>query len=135
MGPGPFRDGDGDGGFGHGFGHGYWHHGGPLWLPLALFAANLLWPFVIGLLALAVMRALGQPKPERVEPPPREPTAMELLRERYVLGDIDALTFEDMVYHVLQSERIEREQAFWRALPGAPHESEAPTLPRVYPVD
>lgn len=129
MGPGPFGDGSGERGFGE-----FGHHGGPLWLPLALFAANLLWPFVIGLLALATMRVFGQSKPESVEAP-QEPTAMEMLRERYVLGDIDAMTFEDMVYHVLRSEQIEREQLFLRALPGAPPESEQPTLRETYLVD
>lgn len=120
--------------FHHDFGHGY--PGMSLWWPLLIWAANLLWPILLALIALAVIRVFGEPKPERVEPPPPEPTAMELLRQRYVLGDIDAGTFEDMVSHVLRSEQREREQAFLRALPPyAQPQPEQPTRQHVYPAD
>ena len=36
-----------------------------------------------------------------------EPSAAELLRRRYVTGEIDTLTFEDMLHHVLNSEQRE----------------------------
>jgi uncharacterized membrane protein len=36
------------------------------------------------------------------------PSAIELLRRRYVIGQIDLVTFEEMVYHVLESEQHER---------------------------
>lgn len=38
------------------------------------------------------------------------PSAIELLRRRYVIGQIDLVTFEEMVYHVLKSEQHERLQ-------------------------
>jgi len=112
MPPGPYPHGDGDwhGGYGHG--------GGPPWLPLAIWAVTVVGPFALGLIAWVFVALFGhEPRPAAAPAPPR--TAMELLRERFVLGDIDARTFEDLVGRLLESERWEREQAFLRALP--PH--------------
>jgi hypothetical protein len=103
---------------GRGFDH--WHHGGPPWLPLAIWAMSVVGPIAFGLVAWAFVSLFGREAPPATLPKPApQRTAMELLRERFVLGDIDAHTFEDHVYRLLEAERWEREQAFLRALP--PH--------------
>jgi putative membrane protein len=78
--------------------HGMW-----LLLPLLLFS-KLFWILILALLIWALLRRLrGGPMPfYRHEPsshpgvPPVQPSAMEILRQRYARGEIDAVTFEQM---------------------------------------
>jgi len=75
--------------WGYGFG---W--GGMFLMLLSL----LLWVLVIGLLVWALIRWLAPRAPGSGWPGsgPAGPTAMEILRQRYARGEIDAATFEQM---------------------------------------
>lgn len=90
------------------------HFGGPGWLPLLFTGATLLWliaPFAITAAYLwwrsrrpALAAApLTQPLIED------DPSAFELLRRRYVVGEIDAPTFEGMTERLLVSEHLEKQ--------------------------
>jgi hypothetical protein len=78
---------------------------------LLLSGLSLLpWLAVLGLLAWAALRSWSQQR----SAPQTEPalgvagtSAAELLRLRYVLGEIDAVTFEEMLEHILASEARE----------------------------
>jgi hypothetical protein len=92
--------------------HYFYGFGGPAlpaWAMVAMFALSVLpWLVVPGLLVWAASRwwAMQQPRAESlIEPPPI--SAAELLRQRYVLGEIDATTFEEMLERVLYSETQE----------------------------
>lgn len=96
----------------------HWHHfydygGGsalPAWATVAMFALSVLpWLVVPGLFVWAASRwwAMQQPKVEPAIEPPPPISAAELLRQRYVLGEIDAATFEEMLERVLHSEAQE----------------------------
>jgi uncharacterized membrane protein len=83
--------------------------GSPWWVFAHLLATMMplmFWVALVGLVAWLATRA-AQP-PERQVLQPRTPSAIELLRQRYVLGEIDALTFEEMVERVMASEAAER---------------------------
>lgn len=78
---------------------------------LLLSGLSLLpWLAVLGLLAWAALRSWArQPVAPQAEPTfgVGGTSAAELLRLRYVLGEIDAATFEEMLEHVLASEARE----------------------------
>lgn len=106
MGPTPI-----DGGFHH-FNGGGFGAGGPAFAgpTLALAATSLfwlagltwlLWPWICS--RLQARRRPDRPL-EAAEPP-----SVELLRQRYVLGQIDAFAFEDMLNHLLVSQAREQE--------------------------
>jgi uncharacterized membrane protein len=61
----------------------------------------VLWPWI-----QSRLRGGTPPAQPAAEP---EPTAVELLRQRYVLGQIDAFTFEEMLDHLLGSQVRERD--------------------------
>jgi hypothetical protein len=61
----------------------------------------LLWPWI-----QSRLRGGTPPAEWAAEP---EPTAAEMLRQRYVLGQIDAITFEEMLDHLLVSQVRERD--------------------------
>ena len=61
----------------------------------------LLWPWI-----RSRLRGGAQPAEPAADP---EPSAVEILRQRYVLGQIDAFTFEDMLDHILVSQVRERD--------------------------
>lgn len=93
----------GGGGFGGGF-------GGPA---LALTAMTvfwlaaltwLLWPWI-----QSRLRGAGQPAESAGPVEAAQPTAVELLRQRYVLGQIDAFSFEEMLDHLLVSQAREHD--------------------------
>lgn len=80
------------------------------WLSALLTGLSLLWWIAVPLLLFWVgSRMLGQRQPQ---PEPRlQPagaSASELLRQRYVMGEIDAATFEHMLERVMLSEAQER---------------------------
>lgn len=95
------------------FGHGF--YGGPHWSlfeRLLMGGLSLLsilfWLAVLGAIAWAVLRVVRQ---RRAAPPityANEPSALELLRRRYALGEIDVETFEAMTVQLLVSEERER---------------------------
>lgn len=73
----------------------------------ALFTLlSLLWIAVPLLLAWAAIRA-ARPQPVIAAAEEPQISAMEMLRRRYVLGDIDETTFEQMLEHLLDSESRE----------------------------
>ncbi len=93
------------------FGHGF--YAGPHW---PLFErllmgglSTLFWLAVLGALAWAVLRFVR--RREAARPPvafENEPSAIELVRRRYALGEIDVETFEAMTVQLLASEERER---------------------------
>jgi hypothetical protein len=93
------------------------HHGqfgyGPYGDPPAhqLFVSGmpmLFWLAFIGLVVWGATIYFHQRRARRQLATQEAPSAIELLRRRYVIGQIDLVTFEEMVYHVLESEQRER---------------------------
>lgn len=98
-------------------------HGGHIFGHGMLFGAigNLLWLFLIGLLIWSLFRFLAK-RPDSWAPPygpgfppqprqhpgpyqPPQPSALEILRQRYARGEIDAVTFDQMRERLEASER------------------------------
>jgi len=86
-----------------------------MWLNLAFTGLSLLlWLGIWALVVWAALRwvaprwrtAMGAASAAYVAP---QPSAIETLRHRYALGEIDAPTFEQMVERVLASEARERQ--------------------------
>lgn len=105
----------GPGRFGDGF------YGNPGWHTLTWGLSTVLWLALLGLIVWAAVRYFQRPQiPARTLPPPA-PSVLELLRQRYVLGEIDLETFETMLRYLLASEESERtgqpQEAAW---PGNP---------------
>ncbi len=82
-------------GFGHGLG---------LLLPFLLLG-KIFWLVILGLLIWGLIRLFSTRRrhmymhmPPYYTPgtPPAQPSAMEILRQRYARGEIDAATFENM---------------------------------------
>ncbi len=78
-----------------GFGHGLW-----LLLPLLLLG-KFFWIMLLVLLAVSLVRLFGS-RNRRMFPyynpgmPPVQPSALEVLNQRYARGEIDAATYEQM---------------------------------------
>ena len=70
--------------------------GGMFWMGLG----SLFWLIVLGLAIWLLVRWLTQSRypttPSAPGTPPPPPSAMEILRQRYARGEIDAATFENM---------------------------------------
>ncbi len=87
--------------------------GGPVWLPLLFAGMSLLWLVAPVMLTAAYLwwrrhhpAALAQPL---VQPLIEDdPSSFELLRRRYVIGEIDAPAFEEMTERLLVSEHMEQ---------------------------
>ena len=119
----------------------HWHHyyygGGsalPAWATVMMFALSVLpWLVVPGLLVWAATRwgAMQRPPAEPAIEPPPPISAAELLRQRYVLGEIDATTFEEMLGRVLHSEA----QESLAQLNAAVERGQRTARYRVYPED
>ena len=80
----------------------------PLWITfISSGMAVVLWVAMLSLVLWAAyqwaLAAAGARHPQPATAP-REPSAVELLRRRYVLGDIDAVEFEDMLERIVASE-------------------------------
>jgi hypothetical protein len=70
--------------------------------------ATLFWLALLGVVAWMLWRALRESAARRQLVARPEPTALEQLRLRYVRGEIDALTFEEMTEHLMASEHLDR---------------------------
>ncbi len=89
-----------------GFGHGLF-----FLLPL-LFIGKFFWIIVLALVIGALLRGRRgrmQAFPfGPYNPAWRQPTAMEILRQRYARGEIDAVTFDQMRERLEASERADK---------------------------
>ncbi|HEX8995144.1 MAG TPA: SHOCT domain-containing protein [Ktedonobacterales bacterium] len=102
---------------GRDFGPGPYAGGAHMWLGLAFMGLSLL--FWLGIPALLVWASLRWIAPRLrgwsagaqtgFAGPVAQPSAIETLRHRYALGEIDAPTFEQMVERILASEARERQ--------------------------
>src|SRR5262249_44661766 len=77
-----------------GFGHGLW-----LLLPL-LFLGRFFWIVILALLIASMIRWFSfrgrQVSAYYYGMPPVQPSALDILRQRYARGEIDAATFDQM---------------------------------------
>ena len=79
---------------------------GPHWWSLAAMGfSTLFWLALLGVLVWAASRYLGRRQSEPVPVVDAEPSAVELLRRRYVMGEIDVETFDAMLHHLMVTER------------------------------
>jgi len=63
---------------------------------LLVVAVNvLIWGGLIVLIVLGIRWLLRQNAGDRYQPPPSEDTALELLRQRFARGEIDAAEYEE----------------------------------------
>ncbi|HEX6798914.1 MAG TPA: hypothetical protein VF116_14485 [Ktedonobacterales bacterium] len=88
--------------FGDGFYGNHW------WGMLSWGFSTLLWLALLGLIVWAAVRYFQHTQTSASTLPPPAPSALELLRQRYVLGEIDLETFETMHQHIMASEEAER---------------------------
>lgn len=92
----------------------FWHgpSDGPFWSPFGHFLAfdlsALLWLLLLGGIIWAVLHLMRRVQPAQAPSSSAEPSALEILRRRYALGQIDHAAFEEMTSHLLASE--ERDQ-------------------------
>ena len=107
--------------FGHGyFGHGPMGSGGDL---LLLGLSTLFWvglPLLIGWLAVRASARQSQVGEQRVRV--REvarPSAVELARTLYVRGEIDVLTFEELLGPLLLAEQARERRAMIAVIEGS----------------
>jgi hypothetical protein len=86
------------------------HHGPPpgMYPPLAqllyLGLANLFWIGLFGVMIWAVLRSIPSLNQRSLSAPEEEPSALERLRRRYIVGQIDIETFEEGLVEMLELE-------------------------------
>ncbi len=70
---------------------------------------NLLWLVLLGLAVWALVRWLFRSTSHLAHPRPsfNEPTAIEILRQRYARGEIDTATFEQMREHLAATRQVQ----------------------------
>jgi len=88
----------------------YHHFYGPPTIFQLIFwgLSNLFWIGLIGVLAWSALRSFRSQDRRSLGAPADEPSALEVLRRRYVVGEIDVSTFEEMLQELLESEEHER---------------------------
>lgn len=75
----------------------FWSYGYNGWMMLEMVLWSVLWLALLGLLIWGCVRWLGNRFVHtHTHPPISEPSALEILRQRYARGEIDADTFERM---------------------------------------
>jgi hypothetical protein len=92
----------------------HFHHGQPPG-PYSLLAqliylglTNLFWIGLFGMMVWAVLRSTLSVNQRSFSAPEEEPSALERLRRRYILGQIDIETFEEGLVEVLELEEQDR---------------------------
>jgi hypothetical protein len=70
--------------------------------------ANLFWIGLFGMMVWAVLRSIPSLNRRSLSAPEEEPSALERLRLRYILGQIDIDTFEVGLVEVLELEEQDR---------------------------
>lgn len=101
----------------HHFAAGFHPH--PLGILFGLGFMLLFWGLLLGVPAWFIVRRFGRnrwhamtaaryPMAQTASAPPA-PSAMEILRRRYVQGEIDHATFEEMMHHLTASQAHERQ--------------------------
>jgi hypothetical protein len=90
----------------------YGAYGPGPWSPVAqlifLGLSNLFWVGLIGLVVWTAIQSFRSGDRTPLPSPVPEPSPLELLRRRYVMGEIDVVTFEEMLQQLLESEERER---------------------------
>lgn len=71
-------------------------------LPLSLLLCFVLLGLALWRLSQGLSRRVIPMVPPSFQPPPHEPSAIEVLRERFVRGEIDASTFEKQLTGLLE---------------------------------
>ena len=74
-------------------------------LPLSLLLGFAVLGLLLWLIAQGLSRRVMPVMPPFFQPPPREPSAIEVLRERFAHGEIDASTFERQLTRLLEEIR------------------------------
>lgn len=73
-------------------------NGGMGLMMLGMFLSTTLWILLLAVLTWALLTGLnrrwGRPQPQQEFLSSREPTAREILQQRYVRGEIDQATFQ-----------------------------------------
>jgi uncharacterized membrane protein len=76
---------------------------------LIVFAlSNIMWIGLIGLVLWTAMQSFRGTARTPLPRPARKPSPLELLRRRYIMGEIDVMTFEEQLQQLLESEERER---------------------------
>jgi hypothetical protein len=70
--------------------------------------ANLFWIGLFGMMIWAVVRSTLSLNQRSLSAPEEEPSALERLRRRYILGQIDIEAFEEGLVEVLELEERDR---------------------------
>lgn len=129
----------------HHYGPGFYPN--PLGILFGLGFMLLFWGLLFGIPAWFIVRRFGRnrwramaapryPMAQTVSTPPA-PSAMEILRRRYVQGEIDHDTFEEMMHHLTASQAREQQVPWPSASAGArpardaqgPSEAAQPEIP------
>ncbi len=118
-------------------------HPNPLGILFGLGFMLLFWGLLLGIPAFFIVRRFGRnrwramtapryPMAQTASAPPA-PSAMEILRRRYVQGEIDHATFEEMMHHLTASQAREQQVPWPFARPSRdmqdPREGSQPEVP------